>query len=140
MFIYLLIYIFTDASTKLFGQFGSKLIDGTALDTNILDLLISKCILSIQDREEITKQVSTSQRNEKLLYILQRQPYDSFYFFVEALKEDEEDFSKIDGCKDLLYEMDTEKSKTIPRFPPMKLPESKELSFECRLKYDMYNV
>ncbi|CAC5359967.1 unnamed protein product [Mytilus coruscus] len=115
-----------DESMKIFGKFELRLKETTFLYTNILDHLISKCILSTQDREEIFKQETQSQRNAQLLYILKRQPYDTFYFLVEALKEDKDDFEKIDECKKLLHEMISERSHTVPAIPFLNLFQAVE--------------
>ncbi|CAG2229613.1 unnamed protein product [Mytilus edulis] len=67
--------------TVLDGEF----LHNVTLDTTVLDGLISKCILTIGDREEITKQPSLSERNRMILNILIARPYSTFETLTEEL-------------------------------------------------------
>ncbi|XP_052073712.1 uncharacterized protein LOC127711644 [Mytilus californianus] len=53
----------------------------------VLDNLISRCILMIEDREEIIKPATQSERNKVLLDILTERPYGTFKVFKDVLKE-----------------------------------------------------
>ncbi|CAG2198639.1 unnamed protein product [Mytilus edulis] len=53
-----------------------ELINQTVLDKMVLDNLISRCILMIEDREEIIKPTTQRERNKVLLDILTDRPYD----------------------------------------------------------------
>ncbi|XP_052072401.1 uncharacterized protein LOC127710515 [Mytilus californianus] len=73
-----------------FSQFDDDLfmlVELTELDKLVLDNLISKCILMIEDREEIIKPISQSERNMVFLDILTERPYDTFKLFKDVLKE-----------------------------------------------------
>ncbi|CAG2186086.1 unnamed protein product [Mytilus edulis] len=64
------------------------------LDTTVLDGLISKCCLTIEDREDIMNERRLSERNRMILNILMARPYGTFQTFKEELIEF--DRSKID--------------------------------------------
>ena len=49
----------------------------TKLDAEVLDELISKFILTFEDREDVLHQSSQRERNETLLDILSSRPYDT---------------------------------------------------------------
>ncbi|VDI09526.1 Hypothetical predicted protein [Mytilus galloprovincialis] len=66
-----------------------ELINQTVLDKIVLDNLISRCILMIEDREEIIKPTTQRERNRLLLDILTDRPYDTFHVFKDVLKESE---------------------------------------------------
>ena len=52
------------------------------------DLLISRCVLTISDREEIMKKDTQPGRNRTLLNILLKRPYGTFQHLKDALRED----------------------------------------------------
>ncbi|CAG2235105.1 unnamed protein product [Mytilus edulis] len=64
-----------------------EFIHNVRLDTTVLDGLISKCYLTIEDREEIINQERTSERNRMILNILMARPYRTFQTFTEELIE-----------------------------------------------------
>ncbi|CAC5390146.1 unnamed protein product [Mytilus coruscus] len=66
-----------------------ELVDNTVLDKMVLDNLISRCILMIEDREEITKPTTQRERNKVLLDILTERPYPTFHLFKDVLQESE---------------------------------------------------
>ncbi|XP_076108321.1 uncharacterized protein LOC143076429 isoform X2 [Mytilus galloprovincialis] len=55
----------------------------------VLDNLISRCILMIEDREEIIKPTTQRERNKVLLDILTERPYPTFQLFKDVLQESE---------------------------------------------------
>ncbi|XP_052103269.1 uncharacterized protein LOC127736725 [Mytilus californianus] len=65
------------------------LLDNTVLDKMVLDNLISRCILMIEDREEIIKPTTQRERNKVLLDILTDRPYPTFHLFKDVLQESE---------------------------------------------------
>ncbi|CAG2198304.1 unnamed protein product [Mytilus edulis] len=73
-----------------YQEFKNYLINSTILDTDVLDNLISKCILTLDDREEIDSLSDQSNRNQKLLEILMHRPYNTFFVFVEAMKNSDQ--------------------------------------------------
>ncbi|CAG2209478.1 ANK [Mytilus edulis] len=64
-----------------------KIIQDTILDKDVLDLLISKCILRIEDRAEIEHHPKPSDRNKCILDLLIQRPEDSYSVLLEVLKE-----------------------------------------------------
>ncbi|CAG2200308.1 ANKRD50 [Mytilus edulis] len=66
-----------------------ELLDNTVLDKMVLDNLISRCILMIEDREEIVKPTTQRERNKVLLDILTERPYPTFHLFKDVLLESE---------------------------------------------------
>ncbi|CAG2201967.1 NAB [Mytilus edulis] len=64
-----------------------ELINKTVLDKMVLDSLISRCILMIEDREEIIKPTTQRERNRVLLNILTNRPYGTFEVFKDVLQE-----------------------------------------------------
>ncbi|CAG2200682.1 unnamed protein product [Mytilus edulis] len=66
-----------------------ELLDNTVLDKIVLDNLISRCILMIDDREEIIKPTTQRERNKVLLDILSERPYPTFQLFKDVLQESE---------------------------------------------------
>jgi hypothetical protein len=54
----------------------------------VADLLISRCVLTISDREEIMKKDTQPGRNRTLLNILLKRPYGTFQHLKDALRED----------------------------------------------------
>ncbi|CAG2190224.1 unnamed protein product [Mytilus edulis] len=64
-----------------------ELLDNTVLDKMVLDNLISRCILMIEDREEIVKPTTQRERNKVLLDILTERPYPTFHLFKDVLLE-----------------------------------------------------
>ncbi|CAG2224382.1 unnamed protein product [Mytilus edulis] len=73
-----------------FNEFKDELIRSTILDEEVLDILISKCVLILDDKDEIDSFSDQSSRNNKLLEILMYRPYHTFNIFVEALKESDQ--------------------------------------------------
>ncbi|CAG2198315.1 unnamed protein product [Mytilus edulis] len=71
-------------------EFKDKLIHSTMLDKEVLDNLISKCVLTLDDREEIVNCDNQSSRNKKLLKLLINRPYNTLGILVEAMKESEQ--------------------------------------------------
>ncbi|CAG2233075.1 NAB [Mytilus edulis] len=66
-----------------------ELLDNTVLDKMVLDNLISRCIIMIEDREEIIKPTTQRERNKVLLDILSERPYPTFQLFKDVLQESE---------------------------------------------------
>jgi hypothetical protein len=54
----------------------------------VADLLISRCVLTVSDREEIMKKDTQPDRNRTLLNILLKRPYETFQHLKDALRED----------------------------------------------------
>ncbi|CAC5360487.1 unnamed protein product [Mytilus coruscus] len=73
-----------------YQEFKVDLIESTILDTDVLDNLISKCVITLDDREEIDSLSDQSNRNHKLLEILMHRPYNTFTVFVEAMKNSDQ--------------------------------------------------
>ncbi|CAG2206140.1 unnamed protein product [Mytilus edulis] len=73
-----------------FNEFKDELMRSTILDEEVLDILISKCVLILDDKDEIDSFPDQSSRNNKLLEILMHRPYHTFTLFVEALKESDQ--------------------------------------------------
>lgn len=71
-------------------EFKDRLINATILDKEVLDSLISKCVLTLDDKEEICSFEDQSSRNNKLLEILMQRPYNTFDMFVEVMKESDQ--------------------------------------------------
>ncbi|XP_071121505.1 uncharacterized protein [Mytilus edulis] len=61
----------------------------------VLDNLISRCVLMIEDREEIIKPVTQSERNRVLLDILTERPYDTLQVLKDVLQESDPDNSDV---------------------------------------------
>ncbi|CAG2237285.1 unnamed protein product [Mytilus edulis] len=68
-------------------HFYDKIIQDTILDKDVLDLLISKCILRIEDRAEIEHHPKPSDRNKCILDLLIQRPEDSYSVLLQVLKE-----------------------------------------------------
>ncbi|XP_076075768.1 uncharacterized protein LOC143046496 [Mytilus galloprovincialis] len=68
-------------------HFYDKIIQDTILDKDVLDLLISKCILRIEDRAQIEHHPKPSDRNKCILDLLIQRPEDSYSVLLEVLKE-----------------------------------------------------
>ncbi|XP_076083582.1 uncharacterized protein LOC143054460 [Mytilus galloprovincialis] len=68
-------------------HFYDKIIQDTILDKDVLDLLISKCILRIEDRAQIEHHPKPSDRNKCILDILIQRPEDSYSVLLQVLKE-----------------------------------------------------
>ncbi|CAG2196780.1 unnamed protein product [Mytilus edulis] len=66
-----------------------ELLDNTVLDKMVLDNLISRCIIMIEDREEIIKPTTQRERNKVLLDILTERPYSTFHLFRDVLQKSE---------------------------------------------------
>ncbi|VDI47227.1 acetoacetyl-CoA synthetase, partial [Mytilus galloprovincialis] len=73
------------------------LLHTTVLDKMVLDNLISRCVLMIEDREEIIKPTTQSERNRVLLDILTVRPYGTFHVLKDVLQESYPDNSDIEG-------------------------------------------
>jgi hypothetical protein len=54
----------------------------------VADLLVSRCVLTVSDREEIMKKDTQPDRNRTLLNILLKRPYETFQHLKDALRED----------------------------------------------------
>ena len=61
----------------------------------VLDILISLCIVVIEDREEIEQSATQLQRNNTLINIIMNRPYPTFEIFIDALAESEPNNSDI---------------------------------------------
>lgn len=73
-----------------------------------MDNLISKCVLTLDDREEIASFPDQSSRNQKLLEILIHRPYNTFGILVDAMKDTGHDeFVKIMKAKMSDKDLDT---------------------------------
>ncbi|CAC5404458.1 unnamed protein product [Mytilus coruscus] len=70
-------------------RYYNELLDNIVLDKMVLDNLISRCILMIEDREEIIKPSTQRERNKVLLDILTERPYPTFHLFKDVLLESE---------------------------------------------------
>ncbi|XP_052065320.1 uncharacterized protein LOC127705092 isoform X2 [Mytilus californianus] len=68
-------------------HFYDKIVQDTSLDKDVLDKLISKCILRIEDREEIEHYPRQSDRNKCILDLLIQRPQDSYSVLLDVLKE-----------------------------------------------------
>ncbi|CAC5422500.1 unnamed protein product [Mytilus coruscus] len=68
-------------------HFYDQIIQDTILDTEVLDLLISRCILLKEDREEIEHHPRQSDRNKCILDLIIQRPHDSFSLLFEVLKD-----------------------------------------------------
>lgn len=75
----------------VFNEFKDRLIRSSILDKDVLDNLISKCVLTLDDREEIYNVVDQASRNQKVLEILMNRPYNTFNMFVEAMRHTQQD-------------------------------------------------
>ncbi|CAG2227842.1 unnamed protein product [Mytilus edulis] len=69
------------------GEGTGEIIQDTILDKDVLDLLISKCILRIEDRAQIEHHPKPSDRNKCILDLLIQRPEDSYSVLLEVLKE-----------------------------------------------------
>ncbi|CAG2206753.1 unnamed protein product [Mytilus edulis] len=68
-------------------HFYDKIIQDTILDKDVLDLLISRFILMIEDRTKIEQHPKPSDRNKCILDLLIQRPEDSYSVLLEVLKE-----------------------------------------------------
>lgn len=104
-------------------HFYSDILTCTILDKNVLDELISRCILTIDDREEIIKPATQTERNKILLDLLISRPYDVLNLFMVILKQSDPDNSNVqalvskmstpDGHKLTLKQTETVTGKCI---------------------------
>ncbi|VDI31749.1 Hypothetical predicted protein [Mytilus galloprovincialis] len=78
------------SSKGAFKEFKDTLVRCTILDKEVLDNLISKCIMTVDDRDDIDSLAEQSSRNQRLLEILMHRPYNAFNIFVEAMKESDQ--------------------------------------------------
>ena len=67
--------------------FYDEVISKTTLDKDVLDELISCCILMTDDRAEIVQSSILADRNKTLLDILLTRPYNTFTALVNVLAE-----------------------------------------------------
>ncbi|XP_076081122.1 uncharacterized protein LOC143052032 [Mytilus galloprovincialis] len=67
--------------------FYDQIVQDNILDSEVLDLLISRCILSKEDRAEIEHHPKQSDRNKCILNLLIERPQDSYQVLLEVLKE-----------------------------------------------------
>ncbi|CAC5416925.1 unnamed protein product [Mytilus coruscus] len=107
---------FCDQKHRL-SQFDDDLfmlVELTELDKLVLDNLISKCIFMIEDREEIIKPTTQSERNMVFLDILTERPYATFRLFKDVLKES-------DPCNDDVQEL----------LNKIHWPENSDENFSC---------
>lgn len=74
----------------IFKEFEDELIHSTVLDKEVLDYLISKCIILLDDREDINICLDQSSRNQNLLKLLSHRPYNTLGMLVEAMKESDQ--------------------------------------------------
>lgn len=74
-----------------FKGFKDELIHSTILDKEVLDNLISNCVLTLDDKEEIISFADQSSRNRKFYEIIMQRPYNTFNMFVEAMKESDQE-------------------------------------------------
>ncbi|XP_071160725.1 uncharacterized protein [Mytilus edulis] len=79
-------------------HFYDQIIQDTILDNEVLDLLISKCILKKEDREEIEQQLRQSDRNKCILDLLIQRPQESYSVLLEVLKECHTCFQDLIEC------------------------------------------
>ncbi|XP_071148490.1 uncharacterized protein [Mytilus edulis] len=91
-------------------HFYSDILTCTILDKNVLDELISRCILTIDDREEIIKPASQTERNKILLDLLISRPYDLLNLFIVILKQSDPDNSNVQA---LVSKMSTPDGHTL---------------------------
>ncbi|XP_052085332.1 uncharacterized protein LOC127722974 isoform X11 [Mytilus californianus] len=68
-------------------HFYDQIIQDTILDNEVLDLLISRCILRKEDRAEIEHHPRQSDRNKCILDLLIQRPQDSYSVLLQVLKE-----------------------------------------------------
>ncbi|VDI54100.1 Hypothetical predicted protein, partial [Mytilus galloprovincialis] len=68
-------------------HFYDQIIQDTILDNEVLDLLISRCILRKEDRAEIEHHPRQSDRNKCILDLLIQRPQDSYSALLDVLKE-----------------------------------------------------
>ncbi|XP_063448222.1 uncharacterized protein LOC134727766 [Mytilus trossulus] len=76
-----------DQEHRDLSGYYDALLDNTVLDKLVLDNLISRCIIMIEDREEIIKPTTQRERNKVLLDILNDRPYPTFHLFKDVLQE-----------------------------------------------------
>ncbi|CAC5377619.1 unnamed protein product [Mytilus coruscus] len=88
-----------------------EFLHNVTLDTTVLDGLISKCYLTIEDREEIMNQQRLSERNRMILDMLMARPYRTFQIFTEELIEF--DRSKMDLVSKM-KNYDCDKDNSLP--------------------------
>ena len=81
-------FISLECRLKLPKEIYDELVQDTTLDQSILDGLISRCVFTIHDREEILGQLTRTGRNKILLDILEDRPYDAVGILRECLTED----------------------------------------------------
>lgn len=62
-----------------------EVISITELDKTVLDHLISKCVILIEDREEVAKLATQFERNKAILDILMERPYNTSNLFKDVL-------------------------------------------------------
>ena len=88
--------IFSDHPAEGLNRHYEDIVQSTILDKLVLDDLISRCVITIEDREEILAQISQSERNRLILDILINRPYNTVGIFKEILRNSDP------HCRDLL--------------------------------------
>ncbi|VDI04473.1 Hypothetical predicted protein [Mytilus galloprovincialis] len=68
-------------------NFYDQIIQDTILDNEVLDLLITRCILRKEDRAEIEHHPRQTNRNKCILDLLIQRPEDSYSVLLDVLKE-----------------------------------------------------
>lgn len=81
-------------------HFYDKIIQDTILDKGVLDKLISKCILGIDDRAEIEHHPRISDRNKCILELLIQRTQDPYSVLLEVIKESPTCPKDLIGCMD----------------------------------------
>ncbi|VDH96865.1 Hypothetical predicted protein [Mytilus galloprovincialis] len=76
----------TNVHHKLY-HFYDQIIQDTILDNEVLDLLISRCILRKEDRAEIEHHPRQSDRNKCILDLLIQRPEDAYNDLLDVLME-----------------------------------------------------
>ncbi|VDI65286.1 Hypothetical predicted protein [Mytilus galloprovincialis] len=79
-------------------HFYDQIIQDTILDNEVLDLLISRCILRKEDRTEIEHHPRQSDRNKCILDFLIQRPEDSYCVLLEVLKESSTCYKDLIEC------------------------------------------
>ncbi|XP_052075430.1 ankyrin-3-like [Mytilus californianus] len=124
-------------------RYYDDLLDNTVLDKKVLDNLISRCILMIEDREEIIKPTTQRERNKILLDILTERPYDTFYLFKDVLKESEPNNRYVQKLVSRMQTTESREEDTcchygheiyIPRIQDEVIPKHILEQFERRLE------
>ena len=81
-------FISLECKLKLPKEIYDELVQDTTLDQSILDGLISRCVFTIHDREEIIGQLTQMGKNKLFLDILEDRPYNGVGILRECFTED----------------------------------------------------